>query len=210
MIKKFFANTRKPAKTLSGKLCVNMMNRGHAKIHQWGLSNIEKQHVNEFLDIGCGGGVIIANLLKRFEQSTAYGVDYSETSVESTKKFNSKAVAEKRAIISQASVSCLPYYEEKFDLITAFETVYFWPDIQNDFKEVYRVMKKDGTFMITNALSNPKEGEFWQKKIDMNLYTTQHLEYVLFDAGFRNINTMKHSNGKWICVRAEKTGGCCE
>lgn len=70
MLKKFLANTRKPGKTLSGKVCVNMMNKGHARIHRWGLSHIDKQDVNEFLDIGCGGGIIVDRLLKIYENRT--------------------------------------------------------------------------------------------------------------------------------------------
>ena len=37
-----------------------------------------------------------------------------------------------------------------FDAVTAFETVYFWPDLPLCFREVYRVLKPSGTFLICN------------------------------------------------------------
>ena len=49
----------------------------------------------------------------------------------------------------------LPFGNEAFDIITAFETIYFWPNINEAFKQVYRVLKGSGTFMICNE-SNGK------------------------------------------------------
>ena len=42
----------------------------------------------------------------------------------------------------------LPYETGKFDLVTAFETVYFWPDLKQSFSEVFRVLKPGGMFMF--------------------------------------------------------------
>ena len=51
----FFENTRKP-QGFGGKLMTKMMNRGHAKLSQWGFSNISAKSDAEVLDVGCGGG----------------------------------------------------------------------------------------------------------------------------------------------------------
>ena len=40
----------------------------------------------------------------------------------------------------------LPFRGETFDVITAFETIYFWPDISEVFKKVYKILKIGGTF----------------------------------------------------------------
>ena len=52
---KFFENTRKP-QGFGGKLMTKMMNSGHAKLSQWGFSNISAKSDAEVLDVGCGGG----------------------------------------------------------------------------------------------------------------------------------------------------------
>ena len=50
--------------------------------------------------------------------------------------------------MEQGDVSALPFEDEKFDLATAFETVYFWPDLGGSFREVFRVLKPGGRFHL--------------------------------------------------------------
>ena len=42
------------------------------------------------------------------------------------------------------------FADDWFDAVTAFETIYFWPDLPQCFREVYRVLKPSGTFLICN------------------------------------------------------------
>ena len=49
----FFENTRKP-QGFGGKLMTKMMNIGHAKLSQWGFSNISVNPDAAVLDVGCG------------------------------------------------------------------------------------------------------------------------------------------------------------
>ena len=58
----FFENTRKP-QGFGGKLMTKMMNIGHAKLSQWGFSNISAKSDAEVLDVGCGGGANIAVIM---------------------------------------------------------------------------------------------------------------------------------------------------
>ncbi len=48
--------------------------------------------------------------------------------------------------MQQASVAELPFKAEQFEVVTAFETVYFWPELTQNFREVYRVLKPGGDF----------------------------------------------------------------
>ena len=48
--------------------------------------------------------------------------------------------------------------DNRFDAVTAFETVHFWPNLPRCFREVYRVLKPDGTFLICNE-SNGDPGK---------------------------------------------------
>ena len=90
LIKDFFANTRKP-KGLSGKMMLKMMNIMHNKNAIWCLSNIEIEKAASILEIGCGGGKNISNLLQKAPDAKVYGVDFSEASVENSKKFNKES-----------------------------------------------------------------------------------------------------------------------
>ena len=134
----FFENTRKPV-GLGGKIMVAMMNFGHSAMAAWGLQFLQPAPDAMVLDCGCGGGANIKTLLKLCPKGRVQGIDYSAVSVEKARKVNARAIAAGRCTVQQASVTELPFEAEQFDVATAFETVYFWPELAQNFREVYRV-----------------------------------------------------------------------
>ncbi len=78
----------------------------------------------------------------------------SEESVRKTIAVNKKEIG-KRCKITQASVEKLPFKDNVMDLATAFETVYFWLDPEENFKEVKRILKEGGRFAVINDLGHP-------------------------------------------------------
>ena len=141
----FFENTRKPV-GLGGKIMVAMMNVGHSAMAAWGLRFLQPAPDAMVLDCGCGGGVNIKTLLKLCPKGKVQGIDYSAVSVEKARKVNAGAIAAGRCTVQQASVAELPFEAEQFEVVTAFETVYFWPELVQNFREVYRVLKPGGIF----------------------------------------------------------------
>ena len=131
----FFENTRKPV-GLGGKIMVAMMNLGHSPVARWGLRFLELTLDAKVLDCGCGGGANIKRLLKKCPEGIVKGIDYSPVSVEKSKKVNEAAIAEGRCTVLQGSVANMIFAGDWFDAVTAFETVYFWPDLPQCFREV--------------------------------------------------------------------------
>ena len=148
----FFENTRKPV-GLGGKIMVAMMNVGHSAVARWGLQFLNAAPDARVLDCGCGGGANMKRLLKKCPQGVVKGIDYSPVSVEKSKKITEAAIAEGRCAVLQGSVADMMFADNVFDSVTAFETVYFWPDLPRCFREVYRVLKTGGTFLICNESS---------------------------------------------------------
>ena len=175
----FFQNTCKP-KGFAGKIMVNMMNTGHAALAEWGLTHIKIRDDDFCLDIGCGGGANLKRLLGKSSNGHITGVDYSEVSVQKSKKLNRAAIQEGRCEVLQGNVMNLPFSENTFHLVTAFETIYFWPGIQVAFQQVYRVLKNGGTFLICNE-SNGKntKDEKWTDIIHgMTIYTSEQMTLI--------------------------------
>ena len=107
--------------------------------------------------------------------------------------------------VQQASVAELPFEAEQFDVVTAFETVYFWPDLAQNFREVYRVLKPGGIFFICNeANGETAKDDKWTQIINgMTIYTDTALKAYLEQAGFCRIQSHKNKKG-WLCVTARK------
>ena len=186
LLSKIFGNTRKP-EGFFGRLMVAGMNGGsHAAMAKWGLEIIDIPQTGEILDIGCGGGANIARLLARTKASKVTGVDYSPVSVAKSSKVNADAITKGRCEVLEANVAALPFADSQFTLATAFETVYFWPDIERSFASVRRILSDGGTFLIVNeddGLSG-NNGK-WEKIIDgMHTYTPDELKTHLTAAGY--------------------------
>ncbi len=199
----FFENTRKPI-GLGGKMMVSMMNFGHRALADWGFRFLQAAGDATVLDCGCGGGANIRRLLEQCPRGRVFGVDYAEVSVAASQKANRAAIEAGRCAISQAVVTDLPFESAAFDLVTAFETVYFWPEPLQCFGEVLRVLKPGGSLLVCNECGGTDKGKKWEKKIDgMTVYGEGELAALLKEAGFQNIRTYQNKKG-WICVTAQK------
>jgi len=201
----FINQTRKPEGIL-GKMMVNGMNGGHAKLADWGMSHLTKINPKEIVEIGCGGGRNAGELLERYSEANVTAIDYSEVSVAKATSYNQKNIEAGRCTVKQGDVSQLDLPEKKYDLATAFETIYFWPGLEKCFAEVAKVLKPGGVFMIVNESDGTDEVSLkYEKKIDgMKCYTSQAIEEALKAAGFKKTKTIHHNSKPWITVLAKK------
>ena len=98
----FFENAKKP-EGLGGKIMVAMMNSGHGKLADWGMSFLSLSTDAAVLDCGCGGGANLRKLLKRRPNGTVTGIDYSSVRVEKSKRLKAKAISEGRCCVLEVS-----------------------------------------------------------------------------------------------------------
>lgn len=205
LYRKFVGNTRKP-EGLLGRLMVAGMNSGHAALADWGCQSLEEESFSMILDIGCGGGANVKRFLQRCPQAHVTGVDYSAVSVEKAGKLNAAAIQAGRCEILQADVTSLTLSDNTFDLATAFETVYFWPDISRSFGQIFRVLRPGGRFLIVNESTGTDAAAVKYSKIidGMQLYTPERLKALLEAAGFAEVELRQASDKPWIAVLGRK------
>jgi ubiquinone/menaquinone biosynthesis C-methylase UbiE len=131
-----------------GRRLARAMNVSHGRLTRWGLEHVSVGSDWRVLDVGCGGGQTICTLAAMTPDGKVDGVDYSPTSVDVARKTNADWVTAGRVAIQQASVSHLPFADATFDLVVAVETHYYWPDVPNDLREIYRVLKPGGRVLV--------------------------------------------------------------
>ena len=181
LLKSLFTNCANPQGRM-GRAMLRFMNFCHAPLTNWGLSLITFQDGWTMLDIGCGGGATLKRLLKRSKDAQVYGIDISEESVAKARQINADLL-DKQVFVQQGSVEKLPYVDGKFDLVTAVETVYFWPNLSSCLKEVRRVLKPGGHFAIMVEVVDTDSK--WTNMVEgMTAYTPEQLKALLDDAGF--------------------------
>lgn len=202
----FILNCRKPAGEL-GIDVIESMNKSHTDLSLWGLSHLDIKEDDVILDVGCGGGVNI----ERFTDKTngkVYGIDYSEVSVAESTKYNQEKIDEGQVEILSGSVSDLPFDDETFNIVSGFETIYFWPDLVNDLREIHRVLKKDGVIFICNE--DKKDENLMDRMgdivnlLDMTVLSEKELHDLLEEAGFTDIEVYTSNDTNYICAIGRK------
>jgi ubiquinone/menaquinone biosynthesis C-methylase UbiE len=206
-IEKFVKQCRKPSGPF-GKFLARVMNLGHTGLRRWGLSHTSINPDAIILDIGCGGGKTVQEMAMATPTGKVYGIDYSEDMVQLTKEVNKALIKKGLVEVKYGTVSSLPFTDNMFDLVTAFEAYYFWPKLIDDLKEIKRVLKPDGTLIIANEVYKDdkfeKRNMKWAKLIDMQLHTPDEYKDFLTQAGycFVEIDCIPLKN--WITAAAKK------
>lgn len=189
ILHRLIEQSKRPDRTI-GKIMLKIMNRAHLSMTKSALSKLRIHSNAIILDIGCGGGETIHLLAQKAAQGLVYGVDFSETAVEMSRQRNIKEVTSGRVYVVRGEVSQLPFSDHSFDIITAIQTHYYWPDIPKDVEEIYRVLKPGGQFMIAS--------EIYKVQYHMDNYTTcEEMEAVLMQAGFK-VNIEEHNKWRFV------------
>jgi ubiquinone/menaquinone biosynthesis C-methylase UbiE len=160
------------------------------------------------LDVGCGGGRTVQRLATLAAEGKVVGLDYSAASVAASRETNAQGIQAGRVQIEQGSVAALPFPDRTFDIVTAVETHYYWPDLPANVREVLRVLKPGGTFAL--IAETYRGGPFrLLYGIVMPLLRAAFLSDaehrdLLTQAGFTEVAT-KHVSGKnWICATGRR------
>ena len=198
---------RKPDRWI-GRLFTWIMNMSHSGVTDWGLSHVRIEEQFTILDVGCGGGRTIQKMAAVASRGMVYGVDYAKGSVAASRSKNAALISAGRVEIKQGSVSELPFPDNKFDLVTAVETQYYWPDLVHDMQEVLRVLKPGGTLIV--ILESYKKGI--RNKLEqpaMKLLGTSNLSVdeqreLFVKAGFQDVQIFEELRKGWICGVGKK------
>lgn len=195
-----------------GRLNLSNMNRHHSKLADWGLARVSIGKSATALDVGCGGGRTVSKLAALAPEGSIFGVDYSEASVASSCRTNRRGIRAGRIDIRLASVSELPFAADTFDLVTAVETHFYWPDLPTDVREVLRVLKPGGALLIVaEAYKGGKKARQMQMFADAmsrtgsysHLTVEEHRE-LLASAGYSDVQVFEDYDKGWMCATGRK------
>ena len=186
------------------------MNSRHSKVTDWGLAHVSVNERDTILDVGCGGGRTVSKLAAKATQGKVYGADFSEASVVVSKKTNVRGIEMGRVEIRQASVSQMPFPDGMFDLVTAVETHFWWPELPGDMREVFRVVKPGGKLVVIAEVYKgakaiiSKIAEKSALLSGMKMLSVEEHRELFANAGFSDIQIHTDSGKGWICAVGKK------
>ncbi len=192
----------------SGRKVAANMNKGHWDLTTWGLKHATIKSDCVILDVGCGGGQTIGRLARRAVQGKVYGIDHSADMVDYSRQVNKKLIAANRAEIMQGSVEKTGFNDEFFDLVTAIETYYFWPNLSEAFQEIKRILKNKGCLLIISEMIKDLAYELENAEIiaksQVHLVPLEEIQKMLYSAGFSSVKVYRKRNSVWNLILAQK------
>jgi ubiquinone/menaquinone biosynthesis C-methylase UbiE len=198
---------RKPTGWL-GRRVVRAMGHGHASMTDWGLQQVIIPPNATILDIGCGAGFAVRKLAAMACDGKVVGLDFSSTSVAVARDTNAQLIAAGRVNIEQGSVAALPFPDCTFDVVTAMETHYYWPDLPANVREVRRVLKPGGSFVLIAETYRGGPFRFLYALV-MPLLRAAYLSdeehrNLLAEAGLVDVTTQHRSRKNWIVATGKR------
>lgn len=194
---------RKPSRWL-GRLMLKVMNARHSPLTDWGLSQVQIGEQLAILDVGCGGGRTLAKLAGLAPKAKIVGIDYAAGSVAESRAQNTQLIAAGRVDVTRASVTNLPGPDSRFDLVTAIETHYYWPNLLAGLTEIRRVLRPGGKLMlIAECYRDARFG--WLARLATAplraaILTAEEHELRLAEAGYEAIEVTTDPRRGWICA----------
>jgi ubiquinone/menaquinone biosynthesis C-methylase UbiE len=174
-----------------GKIMLKIMNNAHKKIYYKIVSQMNINENYNILDIGCGGGEFIRIVSKKYRNIKLFGIDISEDAIEIAIKNNRN----ENIIFSKSDIGKMPFENNYFNIVTAFQTYYHWNNIKNNLKEIYRILNNNGILIIV--------AELYKVNYHMTEYKKEEEIKKLFtEIGFKNAEYKEEE--KYMYIRGEK------
>jgi ubiquinone/menaquinone biosynthesis C-methylase UbiE len=191
-----------------GRIVAENMNKDHWDLTTWGLKHLSIKPNSTTLDVGCGGGKTIRRLAMRSPQGKVYGIDHSIDMVDYSRQVNTKLIRVNRVEIFEGSIEKSSFKDEFFDLVTAIETYYFWPNLAVAFREIKRILKIGGKLLLINEMV--KDGAYEVEnsqiiaKTHVHLVPLQEMQTMLSSAGFSAVKVHRKKKSNWNVIVAQK------
>jgi ubiquinone/menaquinone biosynthesis C-methylase UbiE len=188
-----------------GRFLLWRMNARHSGVTDWGLAHISIGRHYTILDVGCGGGRTLSKLARATE-GKVYGIDYSEESVAASKRTNARWIDMGRVEVRHGAVSQLPFRDGMFDLVTAVETHFWWPNLPMDLREVLRVLTAGGMLIVIAEVYKgantvvAKMAETYASRTGMTLLDAVEHRKLFVTAGYSEVQVIEERNKGWICA----------
>lgn len=205
-IHRHYRRGRHPRGFWGRRALISMNGKSHAALPKWVFDQLSLEKDMRVLDMGCGGGANVKRLLEMCPEGHVTGLDISSLSVEMTTDENYPAIKDGFCLVVGGNAVQMPLAKEIFDLVTAFETIYYWSTIDGGFTEAYRVLKPGGMIVVANELDglDPDDEILARRVGPMRIYTPDEIKQSLKEVGFTDITVTQDEPRRFLCVKAKK------
>ncbi len=152
------------------------------------------------LDLGCGTGELLKRILQADSRKALYGIDLSEGMLAVAK---SKLPEQVKLFLGDSEL--LPFPDGTFDVVYCNDSFHHYPAPQNVLREVHRVLKSGGTFLLGDCW-HPFVGRVimncfmrYSKEGDVKIYSEAEM-VALLSAYFHDVSWEQVGNTACVAM----------
>ena len=196
---------RSPSGAFGRHVMPKFFSRSSAAINQTTLAALALEPADRVLEVGFGGGELIANIEPFVPDGSVAGVDFSPEMVAAGEKRFASLIQTGRLALHCARAEDLPYADGRFTKACAVNTVYFWPDAAVPLLELSRVLEPGGRLAVSFSVPAAIQRLPFTKH-GFTLYEPDHVRSLLEDAGFGDIRMVPGTGrrGDYVCAIATR------
>ena len=143
------------------------------------ISLLEPLENKEVVEIGCGNGVQSIYISQKYNPARVTGIDLNEANIKIAESEKERVKAEKVSFYVDDAQQLKHIPSDSVDVVLNIESAFHYPDKTAFLKEVHRILKPGGQFLIADLLTSRKKKKtmikFW--KNSMSQYFWDHTQY---------------------------------
>ncbi len=141
-----------------------------------GLDSLENKTI---LEIGCGNGVQTKYILNKYKPKSITGIDLNKENIRIANQEKDRRGMKNIHFFVDDAQQLSKFKENSIDIIINIESAFHYPDKPLFLKQLFRVLKPGGHFLIADILTTNKKKKWlkksWKKKMvyhhwDQNKY----------------------------------------
>ncbi|PJJ66183.1 class I SAM-dependent methyltransferase [Chryseobacterium geocarposphaerae] len=161
-----------------------MMNATNIGMTLESIKTLLIEDAETILEIGHGNAAHVKSILNKARNVKYTGIDISETMHYEAQRLNEEYKSQADFVLYEGEK--LPFEDQSFDKIFTVNTVYFWEQPVEYLNEIYRVLKDNGTFVLTFG-----QRDFMEKlpftQFNFTLYNTDEMEETVSKSHFKRM-----------------------
>lgn len=130
-------------------------NYGDYPTNQLGVDALELSDNSQIVDIGCGTGAALRHAASKINGGRFIGIDPIPRMIEIAHEWTEDHAAKNRIEFRVGAAEELPIDTNFADTVLAFDSIDHWQDVDLGLKEVGRILKSNGKFVIIKDTSVP-------------------------------------------------------
>jgi len=201
-LSKFMASQFANPNKIFGNLAGLLWNHRNMALNNVVLESLALQSTDRVLDIGFGGGYLLSQIEPLVPDGWLAGIDVSPAMVAYCSKRCRDAIAAGKLELKCAEVESLPFPADYFTKVSSVNSIFYWRDVTQDFREIARVLKPGGKFVLCYTNKESLEKKNFAQNI--RLFEPDEIAQILTEAGFQDIETLSFSDKhrKFFCTTA--------